>query len=79
MNGAKIPGYQSITICIIKDIANVIPEIFFERRGVGGVGVGGGRRGGFLETTIIKFTSRTLLYLYLCANWKMLYNLLLLT
>ena len=40
MNGAKIPGYQSITICIIKDIANVIPEIFFERRGVGGWGWG---------------------------------------
>ena len=36
MNGAKIPGYQSITICIIKYIANVIPEIFFERRGVVG-------------------------------------------
>ena len=40
MNGAKIPGYQSITICIIKYIANVIPEIFFERRGVGSGGGG---------------------------------------
>ena len=66
MNGAKILGYRTALICLIKCIANVIPEMFLEGRAGGGeVGRWGS---GFSEIAILNFTSQALLYLYLCAN-----------
>ena len=61
MNGAKILGYLTVSIFLIKCIARVIPEMFLEGR----TGEGGSW---FSEIIILSFTSRTLLYLSLCAN-----------
>ena len=42
MNGAKILGYLTVSIFLIKCIASVIPEMFLEgRTGEGGGGGGG--------------------------------------
>ena len=39
MDGAKILGYRTVSICLIKCIANVIPEMFLEARAGGEVRV----------------------------------------
>ena len=51
MNGAKILGYRTVSICLINGIANVIPEMLLEGR-AGDKGCGSG----FSGITILNFT-----------------------